>query len=50
MERVDRPTAGAEVVPAGMTELLDSPGEAEVLEISVGETRLTMIFDEALDI
>ena len=36
--------------PSMMIELLSSPGTAQVLDLSVGETQLIMIFDEALDI
>lgn len=35
--------------PGGI-ELISSPGEAQVLELSVGETQVVMIFDEELDI
>jgi hypothetical protein len=37
-------------VPADGVQLLSSPGEAQVLELTIGETQVTMIFDEALDI
>jgi len=37
-------------VPAGMIEILDSPGSADVVEISVGDVEVVMIFDEALKI
>jgi hypothetical protein len=37
-------------VPAGGVQLISSPGEAQVLELTIGETQVTMIFDEALDI
>ena len=36
--------------PAGGVELISSPGEAQVLELTIGDTQVTMIFDEALDI
>ena len=36
--------------PAGGVQLISSPGEAQVLELTIGETQVTMIFDEALDI
>lgn len=31
-------------------ELISSPGEAQVMELTVGETQFVMIFDEAMDI
>lgn len=36
--------------PASGIQLISSPGEAQVLELTIGETQVTMIFDEALDI
>ena len=35
--------------PGGI-QLISSPGEAQVMELSIGETQVVMIFDEALDI
>ena len=49
-EPVPRQMPADTAVPVGMIELLESPGEAQVLEIDVGQARLVMIFDEALDI
>ena len=34
----------------GGVQLISSPGEAQVMELSIGETQVVMIFDEALDI
>lgn len=31
-------------------ELISSPGDAQVMEFTVGETQIVMIFDEAMDI
>jgi len=36
--------------PASGVQLISSPGEAQVLDLTIGETQVTMIFDEALDI
>ena len=36
--------------PAAGVELISSPGEAQVMELAIGETQVVMIFDEALDI
>jgi len=36
--------------PAGQIQLISSPGTAQVLDLTVGDTRVVMIFDEALDI
>ena len=38
-----------EPAPGGL-QLIFSPGEAQVMELSIGETQVVMIFDEALDI
>jgi hypothetical protein len=37
-------------MPAGMIELLDSPGSADVVEMTVGDVEVVMIFDEAMEI
>lgn len=37
-------------IPAGMIELLDSPGSADVVEMTVGDVEVVMIFDEAMGI
>jgi hypothetical protein len=37
-------------MPAGMIELLDSPGSADVVEMTVGDVEVVMIFDEAMGI
>jgi hypothetical protein len=37
-------------VPSDGIELISSPGEAQVMEFTVGETQIVMIFDEAMDI
>jgi len=40
-----------EPAPTNATfELLSSPGHAQVVDLSVGETQIVMIFDEALDL
>ena len=36
--------------PVRGVELIDSPGTGRLVNLSVGETRVVMIFDEALDI
>jgi hypothetical protein len=36
--------------PSEGIELISSPGDAQVMEFTVGETQIVMIFDEALDI
>ena len=43
------PAADA-AMPAGMIELLDSPGSADVVEMTVGDVEVVMIFDEAMGI
>jgi hypothetical protein len=43
IERFDRE-------PVTGVELLDSPSSGQLVNVSVGETQITMIFDEALDI
>jgi hypothetical protein len=37
-------------IPAGMIELLESSGNADVVSMSVGEVEVVMIFDESMDI
>lgn len=37
-------------IPAGMIEFLESPESAEVVEMSVGDVEVVMIFDEAMEI
>jgi hypothetical protein len=37
-------------IPAGGVELISTPGDAQVMELAIGETKVVMIFDEALDI
>ena len=50
------PTSAAEVVPraeeapVGGIRVLSSPGDAQVLDLSVGETQVVMIFDKELEI
>jgi hypothetical protein len=36
--------------PSDGIELISSPGDAQVMEFTVGETQIVMIFDEAMDI
>jgi hypothetical protein len=36
--------------PAEGVELLSTPGQAQVMELAIGDTQVVMIFDEALDI
>jgi len=43
-------TTEAAATPTGMIEVLDSPGTAEVVEISVGDLEVFMIFDKAMGI
>jgi hypothetical protein len=38
-----------EPTPGGL-ELISSPGEAQIMELAIGETQVVMIFDEALDL
>ena len=45
-----RTVPGDAAVPASMIEVLDSPGKADVVQVTVGDTELVMIFDEALDL
>jgi hypothetical protein len=40
----------APAIPAGIIEILDSPGSADVVEMSVGDVEVVMIFDEAMKI
>jgi hypothetical protein len=40
-----RPPAPISDRPAGMIEVLDSPGEADVVEMAVGDVQVVMIFD-----
>jgi len=48
---LSEPKTAAEVsIPAGMIEVLESPGDADVVEMSVGDVQVVMIFDEALEI
>jgi hypothetical protein len=46
------PRPAVEAAPAfpASIELLQSPGDADVVELSVGDVRVVMIFDERLDI
>lgn len=44
------PPASPELGPVRGIELLASPGEAQVVDFSVGDTQIVMIFDEALDL
>ena len=37
-------------LPAGMIEVFDSPGTADVVEMTVGDVDVVMIFDEAMKI
>ena len=43
-------TAAGASIAVGMIEVLDSPGDADVVEMSVGDVQVVMIFDEALQI
>ena len=45
-----RATAAEGAMPAGMIELLESPSSADVVEMTVGDVEVVMIFDEALQI
>jgi anti-sigma factor RsiW len=47
---MDEPGPIAPAGPASVVDVISSPGTAEVLDLSVGETQLVMIFDENLDI
>jgi anti-sigma factor RsiW len=48
---LSKPKTAAEVsIPAWMIEVLESPGDADVVEMSVGDVQIVMIFDEALEI
>ncbi len=53
----DRPDAGIRTVavaepvpPLAVVELLSSPGEARVIDLSVGDTQVVMIFDPRLEL
>jgi hypothetical protein len=53
--RVSGPTAALEPMPelpviSDGIELISSPGDAQVMEFTVGQTQIVMIFDEAMDI
>jgi hypothetical protein len=39
-----------EIAPGATVALLDSPGEARVVDLTMGETRVVMIFDQELDL
>jgi len=41
---------GERALPAAGVELLSSPGAARVVDLTVGETQVVMIFDEGLDL
>jgi anti-sigma factor RsiW len=45
-----RAPAPEAAMPAGMIELLESPGDADVVEMSIGDVEVVMIFDEAMEI
>jgi hypothetical protein len=38
------------ITPGAQVVLLDSPGEAQVMDLTVGETQIVMIFDREFDI
>jgi hypothetical protein len=40
----------AEIAPGASVALLDTPGEARVVDLTMGETRVVMIFDQELDL
>jgi hypothetical protein len=40
----------SEVAPGASLALLDTPGEARVVDLTMGETRVVMIFDQELDL
>lgn len=39
-----------EIAPGASVALLDTPGEARVIDLTMGETRVVMIFDQELDL
>jgi hypothetical protein len=39
-----------EIAPGASLALLDTPGEARVVDLTMGETRVVMIFDQELDL
>jgi hypothetical protein len=47
---MDVQRTGGGAIPAGMVELLDSSGSADVVEMTVGDVEIVMIFDEAMEI
>jgi hypothetical protein len=49
VDAIPAPAADA-AMPAGMIELLDSPGSADVVEMTVGDVEVVMIFDKAMGI
>lgn len=49
LEAFAEPPPGPSLPHPGI-DLIESPGTAQVLDLSVGETQFVMIFDEALDI
>jgi hypothetical protein len=46
----DELAAVAPEAPASGVELISTPGEAQVVELAIGETQVVMIFDKGLDI
>lgn len=49
--RVAAPVAGfTGITPAASLTLLDSPGEARVMDLTMGDTQVVMIFDRELDL
>jgi len=40
----------AEIAPGASLALLETPGEARVIDLTMGETRVVMIFDQELDL
>ena len=39
-----------EIAPGASVALLDTPGEARVIDLTMGEARVVMIFDQELDL
>jgi anti-sigma factor RsiW len=44
------PVPGADLSPSATVAVLDSPGHARVIDLTVGKTQLVMIFDGELDL
>ena len=46
----DDEAAGVAAAPRATVTLIDSPGEAQLVDLAVGETQIVMIFDREMDL